>query len=74
MSIKTFKIWKNREYLFKVKLKKKERKTIICVLWGSLLVFDVLLDTKSEQKLIGNWFWAPIIFKKSGINNEQAFQ
>ena len=56
MSIKTFKIWKNREYLFKVKLKKKERKTIICVLWGSLLVFDVLLDTKSEQKLIGNRF------------------
>ena len=26
------------------------------------LALDVLLHTKSEQKVIGNWFWAPMIF------------
>ena len=27
------------------------------------LTFNVLIHTKSEQKVLGNWFWAPIIFK-----------
>ena len=27
------------------------------------LAFNVLLHTKPEQKMIGNWFWAPIMFK-----------
>ena len=29
------------------------------------LAFIVLLHTKSEQKVIGNWFYTPIIFKNS---------
>ena len=33
------------------------------------LVFNVLLHSKSEQKVIGNWFGAPII--NNGVSNKK---
>ena len=38
-----------------------------------ILAFNVLLLTKSEQQVIGNWFCAPINFKKQFFNYKYAF-